>query len=97
MDPDPLEGTRIGICLFEHLAAVACSITDPAGEEAGVAGRECALELLDPTSVLGERLRHGLGVLEQDVDPDARVSACHAGHVTQRAAGDGQGVVTIDP
>ena len=69
---------------------------DPAGEEAGVGGRERVLELLHAAAVLGERGGERLGVLEEDVDPDARVRAGHAGHVPQRAAGGLQRLVAVD-
>ena len=40
--------------------------------------------------------RSGVGVVEEDVDPDARVRAGDAGHVAQRAAGVRERLVPVD-
>ena len=57
---------------------------------------ERGLDLLDPAAVLGERLADRLGVVEEDVDPDARVRAGDARHVAQRAAGVRERLVALD-
>ena len=54
------------------------------------------LELLDAAPVLGQRLADRVGVVEEDVDPDAGVRPGDAGHVAQRAAGRGERVVAVD-
>ena len=66
------------------------------GEEARVAGLERGLELLDPAAVLGQRLAERRGVLDEDVDPDARVRARHSRHVAQRSAGRRKRLVPLD-
>ena len=81
---------------LEQPPPVRGGLADPAREEAGVAGRERRLDLLDPPPVLGERRRQRRAVLEEDVDPDARVRAGDAGHVAQRATGRGERLVAVD-
>ena len=56
-----------------------------------------ALDLLDPPPVLLERRADRVGVVEVDVDPDARVRAGDARHVAQRAAGVRERLVALDP
>jgi len=46
--------------------------------------------------VLAERGAEGFGVVDEDVDPDARIRAGHAGHVPQRAAGREERIVPVD-
>jgi hypothetical protein len=46
--------------------------------------------------VLGERRTKRRGVLDEDVDPDARVRSRHPGHVPQRPAGSGERLVSLD-
>src|ERR687887_1085104 len=91
-----LELARIGVGLGQHAAAVAGSFADPAGEEAGVSTRESRFELLDPTAVLAERFPERSRVLEEDVDPDARVRAGDSSHVAERSARSGEGFVAVD-
>ena len=93
----PLQRAGVGVRGLEQPAPVRRRLADPAREEAGVAGRERGLELLDAAPVLGERRGERGAVLEEDVDPDARVRARDAGHVAQRAAGRGERVVALDP
>ena len=71
-------------------------LADPARQPARVAAPERLLELLDPAAVLAERRPELVGVLEEDVDPDARVRAGHPRHVAQRPAGRGQRLVAVD-
>ena len=49
-----------------------------------------------PAPVLAERLAERGRVLEEDVDPDARVRARDAGHVAERASGGGERLVALD-
>ena len=49
-----------------------------------------------PAAVLGERAADRVGVVEEDVDPDARVRARDARHVAQRAAGVRERLVPLD-
>ena len=72
---------------LEQPAAIRRRLADPAREEARVARRERGLDLLEAPAMLGERRAERLAVLEEDVDPDARVRAGDARHVAQRAAG----------
>ena len=65
-------------------------------EEAGVAALERRLELLDPAAVLAERGLERVGVVEEDVDPDARVRAGDARHLAERRARGGERVVPFD-
>ena len=46
--------------------------------------------------MLGERGGERLAVVEEDVDPDARVRAGDARHVAQRAARRGERLVALD-
>ena len=91
VDAQPLQRARVGVGAGEHAPPVAARLADPAGEEAGVAARERRLDLLDAAAVLGERGGERLAVVEEDVDPDARVRAGDARHVAQRAAGGRSG------
>src|SRR5215207_1661431 len=86
MHLDTLQGADVGVRLREQAPAVARRFADPPCEPAGITGLEGALELFDPTPVLGERGAHRLGVLEEDVDPDARVRARDPSHLAERAA-----------
>jgi hypothetical protein len=54
------------------------------------------LDLLDSPAVLGERGADGPRVVEEDVDPDARVRAGDARHVAQGAAGMRERLVPFD-
>ncbi len=47
--------------------------------------------------MLRERLGDCLGVVEEDVDPDRRVRACHPRHVAQGATDRSQRIVALDP
>ncbi len=71
-------------------------LADPAREVAGVPLRERSLELLDAAPVLGERRGERLAVLEEDVDPDARVGARDPRHVAERAPRRRQRIVAVD-
>ena len=64
---------------------------------ARVALRERRLDLLEPATVLGERVADRIRVVEEDVDPDPRVRAGDARHVAQRAAGVSERLVAVDP
>src|SRR3712207_8838952 len=44
------------------------------------------------TTLFRSRAEQLVGVVEEDVDPDSRVRAGHAGHVPQRPARRGQGL-----
>ena len=46
--------------------------------------------------MLPERVAERFGVVEEDVDPDARVRAGHSRHVAERAAGRRERVVPLD-
>ena len=72
------------------------SLGDPARELPTVLGHERGLELLDPAPVLAERGHDRVAVVEEDVDPDARVRAGDARHVAQRAARRLQRIVAVD-
>ncbi len=72
------------------------SLGDPARELAAVLGAECGLELLDPAPVLAEGGNDRLAIVEEDVDPDARIGARDPRHVAQRAARRLEGVVAVD-
>src|SRR2546430_17004006 len=52
---------------------------------------------LDAPAVLGQRLAQAAGVVEEDVDPDARVRAGDPGHVPQRPAGGSERPVAPHP
>jgi hypothetical protein len=73
VDAELLERARVGIHAFEQASAVAGRLADPAREEAGIAPGERSLDLLEPATVLRQGVADRLGVLEEDVDPDARV------------------------
>ena len=92
----PLELARVAVGGLEQPPPVRRGLADPAREEAGVAGRERRLDLLDAAPVLGERRGERDAVLEEDVDPDARVRAGDAGHVAQRAARGRERLVAFD-
>src|SRR6478609_9142376 len=96
VDAKLVQVARVGEGAREHLAAVVGGLADPACEEAAVALLERGLELLDAAAVLGERLPDRAAVLEEDVDPDARVGAGHARHVAQGAAGRRKRLVAFD-
>ena len=96
VDAQAMQRARVGIGDLEHAPPVPGRLADPARDEARVAGRERLLELLDPAPVLGERVSQRLRVVEEDVDPDARVGAGDAGHVAERAAGGQERVVPLD-
>src|SRR5687767_15101734 len=70
-----MECTWILVRGLEQASPVAARLADPTGEETRVAARQRILELLDAAAMLGERGRERLAVLEEDVDPDARVGA----------------------
>ena len=96
VDPQALERARVAVRRREHPAPVARRLGDPARELAAVLGGERPLELLDPAAVLAERRDDRLAVVEEDVDPDARIGAGDPRHVAQRAAGRLERVVTVD-
>ena len=96
MHAQALQRAGIRVLALEHAAPVRRRLADPAGEEAGVALLERGLDLLDPAPVLGERAADRVGVVEVDVDPDARVRAGDARHVAQRAAGVRERLVAVD-
>ena len=81
----------------EQPTAMDARLADPAGEEPGVPRRERALDLFEQPPLLGERRGQLFAIVEEDVDPDARVRAPDAGHVAQRATGRLQRVVPVDP
>ena len=58
---------------------------------------ERLLDALDRPPLLGERAGERLAVVEEDVDPDARVGAADPRHVAERAARGLQRVVAVDP
>ena len=91
-----MEGTRILVGGLEQATPVAARLADPACQEPRVAARERIFELLDAAAVLGERGGQRLGVLEEDVDPDARVRARDAGHVAEGPACGGERIVPVD-
>ena len=97
VDAEALQRSRVGVLALEHPAAVLARLADPAGEEPGVAALEGGLDLLEPPPLLGERLPERVGVVEEDVDPDARVRARDARHVAQGAAGVRERLVPVDP
>ena len=98
VDAQLLEGAEVGVRLRQHAPAVATRLADPACEEAGVAGVERLLQLLDAAAVLDERLADGAGVLQEDVDPDPRIRAGDAGHVPERSPrSGGERLVPVDP
>ncbi len=94
-DEHALQLARVGERALEQAALVDAGLADPAGEEARVARLERGLELLDAAAVLGEGGGERVRVLEEDVDPDARVRAGHAGHVPQRTARRAQRLVAV--
>src|SRR6266511_4070516 len=57
----------------QKLLSLRRRLPDPTREEAGVAALERGLELLDAAAMLGERCAQLRRVLEEDVDPDARI------------------------
>jgi len=96
VDAQVVELARVGVGVRQHPPPVSRGLADPACEEARVARLERGLELLDAAAVLAQRVAQLLCVLEEDVHPDPRVGAGHAGHVPQRPAGDGQRLVAFD-
>src|SRR5690242_19509888 len=92
----PVQRAWVRILALEHPAAALRRLSDPAREEPGVALLERSLDLFDATSVLLERGPDRIGVVEVDVDPDARVRAGDARHVAQRAAGMRERLVALD-
>src|SRR4051794_41919713 len=96
MHAQALQRPRVGILALEHAAAVRRGLADPAREEAGVALLERSLDLLDTAPVLGQRAADRAGVVEEDVDPDARVRAGDPRHVAQRPAGVRERLVPLD-
>ncbi len=88
---------RAGILvgLRQQAAPVAAGLADPAGEPARVARLERPLELLDAAAMLDERGAELLGVVQEDVDPDARVRPGHARHVPHGAAGGAERLVAV--
>ena len=92
----------ISVCLDIRVFAlesppVARRLADPAGEEACIALLERGFNLLDQAPLLRERSADRTGVVEEDVDPDARVRARDARHVAeQRAAGVRERLVPVD-
>jgi hypothetical protein len=46
--------------------------------------------------VLGQRVPERVGVVEEDVDPDARVRACDARHVAERPSRGRERLVPVD-
>ena len=96
VDAQLVQVAGVGEGALEHAPAVVGGLADPAREEAAVARLERGLELLDPAAVLGQRLADRAAVLEEDVDPDARVRAGDARHVAQRAAGGRERLVALD-
>src|SRR6476646_10506289 len=91
-----MQRARIRVLPLEHAAAVGRGLSDPAREVAGVALLQRRLHLLDAPAVLRERAADRLCIVEEDVDPDARVRARDARHVAQRAAGMRERLVTLD-
>ena len=91
----PLQLAGLLVRISEHAPAVVRGFADPAREEAGVAGRERLLHLLDATAMLGERRRQRFGVVEEDVDPDPGIRAGDASHVAQRPARRGERLVPV--
>ena len=87
---DALEGG------LERAPAGACRLADEARQVAGVALLERVDDVVQAAAVLVGRGQQGLAVVEEDVDPDARVRAGHARHVAERAAGGRQRVVAVD-
>ena len=90
------ERSGIRVLAFEHPSAALRCLADPAREEAGVALLERRLDLLDAASVLLQRSADRGGVVEVDVDPDARVRSRDPRHVAQRAAGVRERLVSFD-
>ena len=86
----------IGIRLGQQPPPVLRRLADPARQVAGVGLVERASRA--PRRGAGARrarARALVGVLEEDVDPDPRVRAGHAGHVPQRPAGAGERLVAV--
>ena len=96
VDAQPLQRAGVGEGRREQPPPVAARLADPAREEARVARAERRFDLLDAPPMLGERGGERLAVVEEDVDPDARVGAADARHVAQRAARGLQRVVAVD-
>ena len=96
MHAQPLQRTGLLVRLSEHPPPVPGRFRDPAREKAGVALAQRALDLLDAASVLGERSRERLRIVEEDVDPDTRVRAGDPRHVAQRPAGRSERLVPVD-
>ena len=94
--PQPLERTGIVVRGRKHPATLAAGLADPAGDESRVAVAQRRLELLDPPPMLRERAEQRLAVVEEDVDPDARVGAGDPRHVAERATRRLQRIVTVD-
>ena len=96
VDLDALEGARVAVGDVEHPAAVGGSLADPARDELAVAAAERGLDLLDPPAVLGEACADCVGIVEEHVDPHARVGARDSRHVAERAAGVRERLVPLD-
>ena len=94
---EALQLARVVVGRLEQAPPVAGRLADPPREKAGVARGQRGFELLDAATVLRQGLGHRVPVLEEDVDPDPRVGAGHAGHVAQRAAGGCERLVALDP
>src|SRR4051794_28092098 len=92
----PLQLPRVGILALEHPPAVPGRLADPAREKARVALLERRLDLLDSAAVLRERGADRLGVVEVDVDPDARIGARDARHVSERPTCMRERLVALD-
>ena len=89
----------VGVALvrgLERAAPVAARLRDPAREEARVARLERGQHLVREPAVLADRGGERLAVVEEDVDPDARVGAGDARHVAEAAAARGERVVAVD-
>ena len=96
MHAETLQPARVLVRRGKQAAPVSPCLRDPARQVAGIPCRQRRLELLDTAAMLNQHGAERLAVVEEDVDPDARVRARDPRHVAERAAGRSERIVTLD-